>query len=305
MMDKSKKLLGKFFRRLLPIKLYKLVANGVLVIPAYYKDIIRDAETWFDLSQEETTDKKIMLARKYAHIIDKGLHRPDAEAGHSDQYYRLLKDALCQLKDAGYADEPTLLWAQEKLKIYEALQAEEMPPLKAEAPFVDVSFSQFQMLVQSRRSNRYFKADTVSDTTISKLKNLANWASSSCNKQPIEIYTTNDPDLAAECLKCCKGGTGFSEFIPTFWAFTANVRGYVFPEEIYLPVVDTCLGVQNVMLGATTLGLSGTLLSWAQKNAEEELKLQKLLKIPPHHRIIICGVIGYADIHFMTPARKN
>ena len=62
-------------RALLPRKLYKLIANGAIIVPAYYKDIIADAETNFDLSLEDTDDKAILLMRKYAHIIDKGLHR--------------------------------------------------------------------------------------------------------------------------------------------------------------------------------------------------------------------------------------
>lgn len=79
-----------------------------------------------------------------------------------------------------------------------------------------------------------------------KLKETVNWASSSCNKQSIRIFATNDPTLAGQCLKCCKGGTGFSTFIPSFWVFTANVRGYVWPTEMYLPSIDTSLGAQNV-----------------------------------------------------------
>ena len=60
-------------RALLPRKLYKLIANGAIIVPAYYKDIIADAETNFDLSLEDTDDKAILLMRKYAHIIDIGL----------------------------------------------------------------------------------------------------------------------------------------------------------------------------------------------------------------------------------------
>ena len=46
-------------RALLPRKLYKLIANGAIIVPAYYKDIIADAETNFDLSLEDTDDKAI------------------------------------------------------------------------------------------------------------------------------------------------------------------------------------------------------------------------------------------------------
>lgn len=60
-------------------------------MPAYYKDIIADAETNFDLSLEDTDDKAILLMRKYAHIIDKGLLRVDASPGHSKNIILYLK----------------------------------------------------------------------------------------------------------------------------------------------------------------------------------------------------------------------
>ena len=50
MFNRLRKLCGRYMRALLPRKLYKLIANGAIIVPAYYKDIIADAETNFDLS---------------------------------------------------------------------------------------------------------------------------------------------------------------------------------------------------------------------------------------------------------------
>ena len=127
----------------------------------------------------------------------------------------------------------------------------------------------------------------------------------SCNKQPIRLFVANKPDLAKECLTCCKGGTGFSDYIPSFWVFAANVRGYVWPSEIYLPAIDTSLGAQNVFLAAHTLGISGTILSWEQKDAAEESKLRALLNIPQDYTIVFCAVMGYPEYGYVTPERKN
>jgi len=301
-----KKMIGRLFRNLLPRRVYKLVANGAIVVPAYYSTIITDAERNFDRAAADTDEKCLLLMRKYAHIIDKGLHRRDAGPGHSKNYYHLLKECIIRLKSTQYANDPTVRWAEEKLRVYERLQnGEFFMPLSGEQPTGIIPLESFEALAHARRSNRDFSDKIVPNEIIDRLKDLANWASSSCNKQPINIYATNDPALASECLKCCKGGTGFSEHIPSFWVFTADILGYVWPTEIFLPSVDVCLGVQNVMLGATTAGLSGTLLSWAQKDDEEEHRLKSLLHISEHHQIIICAVIGYANTVFQTPARKN
>lgn len=304
-MSKNKSI-GKILRKLLPLKYYKLVANGFIMVPYYYKGIITDAEKNFDFAQEDTNEKTLLMMRKYAHVIDKGLHREDASPGHSKNYYILLKECVEKLEHTKFKDDLTIRWAKDKLEAYEKLQTcASFKPLHGKPVESPVTFETFEKLVKERRSNRDFSDRPVSQSDIDSLKRLANWASSSCNKQPIEIYATNDSVLAAKCLKCCKGGTGFSPHIPSFWAFSCSIVGYVWPSEIFLPVVDTCLGIQNVMLGATTLGMSGTLLSWAQKSEEEEARLKQLLHIPPHHQIILCGVIGYAKSNFITPTRKS
>lgn len=305
MLTKIKKNCANFLRHILPTKLYRLIANGAIVVPKYYKSILEEAEKNFGYTLEDTDDRTLLLMRKYAHILDKGLHRQDLQPGHSKTYYDLLLKSVNRLKNSQYSNDPTLLWAESKLRIYEEVQTGKSTPLKGTEPKLNITFEDFQEIFKSRRSNRNFKTEVVPSYIIDKLKDAANWASSSCNKQPIEIYTTNNPGTAAECLRCCKGGTGFSEFIPSFWVFTANVRGYIWPSEMFLPYIDVSLGAQNVFLGATTFGLSGTILSWAQKSYEEEESLKKLLKIPDHHQIIFCAVIGYAKTCFQTPTRKH
>lgn len=303
---KLKKLIGRVLKSLLPLRIYKLLSNGSYIVPAYYKTIIKELENDLDLASHDSDEKNLLLMRKYGHIIDKGLHRQDATSGHSQRTYTLLRECLSRVKNSKYSEDPTVKWAESRVKLYEKLQHNpDFSPLRGKKPNEVVSFEEFENLVMARRSNRDFLPKKVADEDIQGLRKLANWASSSCNKQPINTYVTNDFNLAKKCLKCCKGGTGFSDVIPSFWVFTADVLGYVWPSEMYLPAIDTSLGIQNIMLGATCLGLSGTLLSWAQKSNQEEEQLRKLLNIPPHHQIIICAVLGYAKSYYDTPIRKG
>jgi hypothetical protein len=220
----------------------------------------------------------------------------------------LLAETIERLKGTCYAQDPTYKWAKDKLYSYELLQSnpQGFKPLEGNKESnLNITYENLLELIKTRRSNRQFKQIRLSDDVMAKITATADWASSSCNKQPIKIFSTNDPDLANDCLTCCKGGTGFSEYIPSFWVFAANVRGYVWPSEIYLPIVDVCLGAQNMLLAATTLNVSGTVLSWAQKNMQEDKKLRELLQIPNDYEIVICAVMGYAQRTFQTPARKN
>ena len=301
-----KKSIKKVLLALLPRKFYKLIANGFIIVPKYYKAIIEDAELYFDLAEKDHNNKDLMLMRKYGHILDKGLHRRDIAPGHSHNYYMLLKQLVNKLSTSEFVSDPTYIWACDKLSKYESLQQnpESFKPLEAESQKSDISYEMLFNLIKSRRSNRFFLKKEISNGVVDKLKETVNWAANSCNKQPIRLFVANTPELAKECLTCCKGGTGFSDFIPSFWVFAANVRGYVWPSEIYLPAIDTSLGAQNVFLAAHTLGISGTILSWAQKDSAEEAKLRSLLDIPTDYTIIFCAVMGYPEHVYVTPERK-
>ena len=302
-----KYLLKGLLKWLLPKKIYKLLANGAIVVPRYYSHHIEELEEHFNITLQSCDKKDVMLMRKYAHIIDKGLHRRDACSGHSRVYYEDLMGLIERLSDTEYAQDPTLKWAKEKISQYELLQNEgvKFTPLEGSASYnADISFTQLVELIKFRRSNRYFKEELINDEIINNLKELMNWAANSCNKQAVECFVTNDPVHASKCLKCCAGGTGFSKFIPSFWCFTANVRGYVWPSELYLPAIDVSLGAQNLFLGATTLGISGTILSWAQHTKQDDDTLRELLNIPCDHTIVFCAVLGYAEYEYSTPARK-
>ena len=181
---------------------------------------------------------------------------------------------------------------------------EQFKPYRQQPTANPISFEQLEELIKSRRSNRCFTNKPISDEVIVKLKDVANWAANSCNKQPIRIFVANEQTLAKKCLKCCAGGTGFSENIPSFWCFTANVRGYIWPGEMYLPSVDTSLGAQNVFLAAQTLGITGTILSWGQHTKDDDGQIKKLLDIPNDQAIIFCAVMGYAAYGYLTPQRK-
>ena len=65
-----KKIIGNLLRKILPFKIYKLVANGFIIVPRYYNTIIQDTEKYMDMSLQNDDTKDIMLMRKYGHIID-------------------------------------------------------------------------------------------------------------------------------------------------------------------------------------------------------------------------------------------
>lgn len=306
-MKRLKTFIAKILRRLLPFKYYKLVANGFIIVPSYYKSIIEDAERYMNLSLQDSPEKDVLLMRKYAHILDKGLHRSDAEPGHSKSVYENLKLLIRKLSETKYGKDATYIWAESKLEKYEMLQRDpkSFEPFRGDPVTSQISYEDLFLLIKQRRSNRVFKPQQISEVVIRQLKEVVNWSASSCNKQPIQLFVTNNPELSKKCLACCKGGTGFSDYIPSFWVFTADCRGYVWPTELYLPVLDTSLGIQNVFLTAYTMNISGSILTWAQKSEQEEILLREYLNIPREYIIVCCAVMGYAEYSYCTPQRKS
>lgn len=303
-----RKIFSTVIRKLLPMRFYRLVTNGFIIIPKYYSRIIEESEKNMTYTLGNSNEKTLMLARKYAHIIDKGLQREDTQPGHSSEYYKICIESIKKLDQSSHCNDPTLSWIKEKVNLYEHLQENGIVPENKD--IIDsiptaIDYDSLFSLIKSRRSNRQFSQKTISNDIMIKLLEPVNWAASSCNKQPITVYHTNNPQLNKQCLACCAGGTGFSEFIPGFLVFTADVSAYVWPSEIMLPYIDTSLGAQNVFLAATTLGITGTILSWAQKTENQEKTLRKLLNIPATHQIIFCAVIGYASFNSPIPTRKT
>ena len=93
----------------------------------------------------------------------------------------------------------------------------------------------------------------ISDEDVIKLKNLANWLPVVVINSPLKFMRPIILNYQRNVSNIVKEELDLVNFIPLL-VFTCKYKGYVWPSEIFLPSVDTCLGVQNIMLGATTLG---------------------------------------------------
>lgn len=301
-----KKIILKIFGR----KRIEYLRSKPVLVHGKYRKIIDEIESYSKIIKKNygnDAELSMLLTRKFAHILDKGLHRKDVKAGHSNNIATELKKHLEIIENINpeYSNDQTILWAKEKLNIYNQLQETgKIDELKGEPLKPTIDFDTYFELIKSRRSNRQFLDKPINDQIIKKLAETVNWASSSCNKQPIKLFATNNPELAKQCLNQCKGGTGFSKNIPCFIAFCADMRGYYLPDEMYLPAIDVSLGAQNFFVATSALQLSATGLSWALKDREEEKRLKSILKIPEHYQIIFNAALGYAQREYVQPLRK-
>jgi nitroreductase len=275
-----------------------------MLVPQAYRDIVYESELIIDLQREGNLDEeyRMQLLRKYIHMIDKGLQRDDSEPGHSNEIYMKCLDILGGFEHDDTQTDSSAVWAQDKLLEYEQFQSVGIVSRTAESTWLE--HDRLIQGIRTRRSIRTFREDSVDVETVTKVVEPVAWSPSSCNRQPTKVFATVESDLVQRCLSTCKGATGFSTYVPAFLCFCADRRSYSLPREIWLPVLDTALGIQNCALVAHSLGLSLTLLSWAAHSSRDDANLRSILDIPQYYQIIVNAALGYPKRGVSTPLRK-
>lgn len=301
-----REILGKVLRLFLPKRWMRILRDPVL-LPGYYRKFAQDVEPLIDMAQNgRNKDPEYLMAmlRKYAHIIDKALERPDYEPGHSRQWYDAAKTTL-NLLEKNYASDPTITWVKEKIQEYEKRQRHPKHTEKYGHIYsAEEDYHTLMRIIKERRSIRNFTDQPVEIEKINRIMEAINWAPSSCNRQPAKVFITTKPALVEQCASTCAGATCFSGGA-CFISFCADMRVYNLPEEYHLPDIDIGLGIQNSLLIAHALGLSITLLSWAQHTDADDINLRAILGIPKHYKIIVNALLGYPASSSAAPVRKK
>lgn len=258
--------------------------------------------------REEKLDESYWMGklRQYAHIIDKGLHSGDFSKGHGTRVYGPAKKALSHIKSDKGLRDPSVRWAAEKIRQYEEFQSSESPGITSEYIGTTCRYEDLLNAIKTRRCIRQYVDKPVEDKVIDKITNVLDWSPTSCNRQTARVYATNNPEIVRQCVKLHAGAACFTDiYVPLFLTFCADSRLYAMPTELVMPHVDVALGVQNCVLVAHTLGLSLTLLTWANRGDWHERELRRIFSIPRHFQIIVGAVGGYPAGGAQVPARKN
>lgn len=303
-----KDVLRKIVTWLLPLSIRRKLFHP-MIVPTDYRDEIELAETVLSWRVSKTNlDDAFWSAelRKFAHILDKGLQRCDCEPGHSNDFFKQAKDCLMEIKSPEYLNEDSINWAKEIISSYEKFQAEEKQAGGCEEfQLANCNFAQIDSLIKTRRSIRDFQDKPIQRADLRKIAQSMKWAPSSCNRQTSKIFIVDDPKLIESCIENNNGATCFSHNPPCFMSFCADLRPYLMPQEMILPILDTALGIQNCALVAHSLGIGMTILNWTHHSKQQDLVLRKLLKIPSHYRIIANALLGWPGHGAPTPVRKS
>lgn len=285
----------RFARKLLAAYLYrKWIAHSEAVVAAR--------------RQEETLNEAYWMGRlrEYAHIVDKGLHRGDFSKGRGVRAYEGAKTALSHVRSREGLDDPSVVWATSRIRLYEKIQSNGSTRLDPPLIVTRCRYDDLLDAIKTRRSIRRYLDRPVEDSVVERIVEVLDWSPTSCNRQPGHVYATNQADIVRRCVQVHGGAACFTEIVaPLFLTFCADPTVYDMPAEVAMPYIDVALGVENCVLAAHCLGVSLTLLTWALHSDREDRELRRILGIPPHLQIIVSAVGGYPSGGAETPGRKN
>lgn len=150
----------------------------------------------------------------------------------------------------------------------------------------------FESLLNSRHSIRYFSEETVSESAIFKALNLAQKTPSACNRQGWKTYVFKGKK-SIELIKWQNGARGFEDEMRQSILVTANLRAFL-SYEVHQAYIDGGLYAMNLINSLHSLGIGTMPLSCGFKY--NKLKELKKFGIPENEvPILIIGIGNYED----------
>jgi len=172
---------------------------------------------------------------------------------------------------------------------------------------------------------RHFKSDPVPEGELEKVLQAARWAPSGANAQPWDFIVIKNPKLKEKIAQIFADSnqhakTEDKEF--PYYSDEGLKRRFTEPPILIVVCADTRFmkaypkvgyreqilnvsmgaAIQNMMLAANALGLA---LSWGTVDTLNRDKLQELLSVPAHIRILEVLQLGYPAARALPRSRRN
>ena len=159
----------------------------------------------------------------------------------------------------------------------------------------------FESLLYSRHSQRYFSNMPVSLEKLNKALKMAQRTPSACNRQGWKTYVYKD-SKSVELIKWQGGSRGFEEEIKCAILVTANLKAFL-SYEVHQAYVDGGLYAMNLINSLHSLGLGTIPLSTAFEY--NKLKLLRQFEVPENEVPILIIGIGEMQDQFSVAVSKR
>lgn len=190
---------------------------------------------------------------------------------------------------------------------------EELPEVKED---LKISRDQIAQLMKSRRSVRLYKETPVTREIIEELLNIARFAPSARNVQPLQWLILDSPGevrtLAGIVVDGFRDNASMTSFIEAY----DRGRDIVFRgaphlviayarEDGFIPSVDCTIALTYLELAAAVYGLGTCWAGFLMRAAALNPLIEKHLNIPGEHRLYGALMLGYPRHRYARiPPRK-
>ena len=156
--------------------------------------------------------------------------------------------------------------------------------------------------IKERRSIRRFTAEAVSDETVKQLIDVARYAPSAGNTQPLELVVVRNQKIK-QLLTLAASNQMFIQKAPVLFVVCADVKrsriDYGGRGEKLYSIQDTAAATENILLAAHELGLA---TCWI--GAFHEEAVADAIKAPKNTRPVAIIPVGHPAEKPATPKRK-
>ena len=157
--------------------------------------------------------------------------------------------------------------------------------------------------IKERRSIRSFTAGDVSDEAVKQLIDVARYAPSAGNTQPLELVVVRDQKIK-QLLTLAALNQMFIQKAPIVFVVCADItrsrmhygeRG----EKLY-SIQDTAAATENILLAAQEMGL---VTCWI--GAFNEKEVAKAINAPKNTKPVAIIPVGYPAVRPSTPKKRD
>lgn len=160
----------------------------------------------------------------------------------------------------------------------------------------------FESLLYSRHSMRYFSGEPVSDKVLNKALELAQRTPSACNRQGWLTHVYRAPQ-SINLIKWQGGGRGFEDEIKCAILVTANLKAFL-SYEVHQAYIDGGLYAMNLINALHSLGLGTIPLSCGFYNYR--LSQLKKFDIPENEvPIVIIGIGNLPETYNVAVSERK
>lgn len=177
-----------------------------------------------------------------------------------------------------------------------------MTPIRITRTQIDatISYGEFRLLCELRRSFRSFNDQPVSADVIRRAVELAQLSPSACNRQPCKVYVVQDKDLKEALLSHQNGNAGFGHLAPVLLVVTADAGHFFGSIERYEPYIDGGLFSMSLLFALQVQGLVSCCLNWCV-TPHADAAVHDLLSIPDSERVVMFMLTGYPPAETVVP----